>query len=139
MPALSLAQRTRGSRISALMTWAYLAHLSLHFLVPPLLLLSPGLLAGKWTEAGLHRPLIVVMISASTIILTWGWRHHRHVSILWWGGIGGLCMLASTWVIGLLFSGHHAGLIVATVGSLLLAVAHWHNHQLWRQLAIRTR
>lgn len=135
MPAVSELSQRRSSRISAAFTWAYLAHLLLHVLVPPLLFLAPQLFSGHLADSGLHRPLIAGMLAASTLILSFGWRRHRNATVLWWGGVGGLCLFMATWVVDGLWGGHQAALIVGSVGSVLLAAAHWHNHKLWRRPA----
>lgn len=137
MPAVTAAQQKRASRLSATLTWAYLAHVSLHVIVPPLLFLVPELLPEHLIESGLHRPLIAAMLCASTIILTMGWCRHRDLAVLLLGCIGGLALIGATWVIGVIMHSHHAGILVGTLGSLLLAAAHWRNHRLWRTPAVR--
>lgn len=133
MPAVDEATPRRSSRISAAFTWAYLAHLSLHVLVPPLLFVAPELFAGHLADSGIHRPLIAMMLCASTLILGFGWRRHHNTTVVWWGCVGGLCLFMAAWVMEGLWDSHHAALAVGSVGSVLLAAAHWRNHKLWRR------
>lgn len=135
MRIASEATQRRSSRISAAFTWAYLAHLSLHVLVPPLLFLAPQLFADHLIDSGVHRPLIAAMLCASTLILSFGWRQHRRATILWWGLAGGVSLIIAVWVIEGVWHRDQAALAVVTIGSLLLAAAHWRNHTLWRQPA----
>lgn len=116
------------------MTWAYLAHLSLHFIVPPMIFLAPDLLPTHLIDSGLHRPLIATMLCASTIILTLGWHRHRQATVLWWGGVGGFCLCAAVWGLEGIWDKHDAALAIGTAGSIFLAVGHWRNHQFWCRL-----
>lgn len=132
VPAMNRPVSPGVARLSRLLTLAYLAHVTAHILLPPVLFLLPGLRLGGFSEPGHHRLLIVALLSASAVILGAGWYRHKDAVVLWWGGSGGVCMLIAAWAVSAFGLGHHTGVAVGTAGSLSLAAAHWRNHRFWR-------
>lgn len=132
-----LVRARRTADWSLVLSWAYLAHVAVHVLLPPAVFLLPQLHTDWLPVPGHHRSLIAILLSASTLILTAGWYRHRRTRVLIWGGVGAFCMLAATGVLGHWIDGHGPAMLVGTVGSLLLAAAHWRNHRLWRRPGVQ--
>ena len=96
-----------------------------HCLALPLVVAGLPFLA-QFAEGHLHLQMLVVVLPLSIVALGLGYRHHRNLRIVGWGGAG-MAILA----IGATVAHDNWGLAAdrafTIVGALVLAAAHFYN------------
>ena len=102
--------------------------------MPLLVVLLPATAALPVDEEMFHLILLYFVVPVSALALLMGCQQHRNTTVVLFGGLG-LIVLIATGTIGHDLLSETGERIWTVVGSLLIALGHVRNHQLCRHQA----
>ena len=103
------------------------------FFVPSFIILASGFLAVSIDNELVHYLILLVAAPISVFALTMGFRNHKVLSFLCIGILGLLIMISAVFF-GEHFFGDFGEKSLSLLGSILVAYAHFRNHQICKHL-----
>lgn len=103
------------------------------FFVPSFIILSSGYLAVSVDNELIHKAIVLLAVPISIFALTVGYMKHKTVSFLPLG-ILGLVVLIAAVLLGAAMLGEAGEKALTLLGSVLVAYAHFRNHQVCKAL-----
>jgi len=99
---------------------------------PSLIILSYSSLALTVESELIHKTILLLTIPVSIFAISLGYKNHPNNSIIY-TGIAGLTILISALLIGESI-GENAGLILTTIGSLMVIACHYRNYRICKKV-----
>ena len=99
---------------------------------PSLIILSYSSLALTVESELIHKTILLLTIPFSIFAISLGYKNHPNNSIIY-TGIAGLTILISALLIGESI-GENAGLILTTIGSLMIIACHYRNYRICKKV-----
>jgi len=99
---------------------------------PSLIILSYSSLALTVESELIHKTILLLTIPVSIFAISLGYKNHPNNSIIY-TGIAGLTILISALLIGESI-GENAGLILTTIGSLMIIACHYRNYRICKKV-----
>ena len=99
---------------------------------PSLIILSYSSLALTVESELIHKAILLLTIPVSIFAISLGYKNHPNNSIIY-TGIAGLTILISALLIGESI-GENAGLILTTIGSLMVIACHYRNYRICKKV-----
>ena len=99
---------------------------------PSLIILSYSSLALTVESELIHKAILLLTIPVSIFAISLGYKNHSNNSIIY-TGIAGLTILISALLIGESI-GENAGLILTTIGSLMVIACHYRNYRICKKV-----
>ena len=99
---------------------------------PSLIILSYSSLALTVESELIHKTILLLTIPFSIFAISLGYKNHPNNSIIY-TGIAGLTILISALLIGESI-GENAGLILTTIGSLMVIACHYRNYRICKKV-----
>ena len=99
---------------------------------PSLIILSYSSLALTIESELIHKTILLLTIPVSIFAISLGYKNHPNNSIIY-TGIAGLTILISALLIGESI-GENAGLILTTIGSLMVIACHYRNYRICKKV-----
>ena len=99
---------------------------------PSLIILSYSSLALTVESELIHKAILLLTIPVSIFAISLGYKNHPNNSIIY-TGIAGLTILISALLIGESI-GENAGLILTTIGSLVIIACHYRNYRICKKV-----
>ena len=99
---------------------------------PSLIILSYNSLALTVESELIHKTILLLTIPVSIFAISLGYKNHPNNSIIY-TGIAGLTILISALLIGESI-GENAGLILTTIGSLMVIACHYRNYRICKKV-----
>ena len=99
---------------------------------PSLIILSYSSLALTVESELIHKAILLLTIPVSIFAISLGYKNHPNNSIIY-TGIAGLTILISALLIGESI-GENAGLILTTIGSLMIIACHYRNYRICKKV-----
>ena len=99
---------------------------------PSLIILSYSSLALTVESELIHKTILLLTIPVSIFAISLGYKNHPNNSIIY-TGIAGLTILISALLIEESI-GENAGLILTTIGSLMIIACHYRNYRICKKV-----
>lgn len=99
---------------------------------PSLIILSYSSLALTVESELIHKTILLLTIPVSIFAISLGYKNHPNNSIIY-TGIAGLTILISALLIEESI-GENAGLILTTIGSLMVIACHYRNYRICKKV-----
>jgi hypothetical protein len=99
---------------------------------PSLIILSYSSLALTVESELIHKAILLLTIPISIFAISLGYKNHPNNYIIY-TGIAGLTILISALLIGESI-GENAGLILTTIGSLMVIACHYRNYRICKKV-----
>ena len=99
---------------------------------PSLIILSYSSLALTVESELIHKTILLLTIPVSIFAISLGYKNHPNNSIIY-TGIAGLTILISALLIEESI-GENAGLILTTIGSLMVIASHYRNYRICKKV-----
>ena len=99
---------------------------------PSLIILSYSSLALTVESELIHKAILLLTIPVSIFAISLGYKNHPNNSIIY-TGIAGLTILISALLIEESI-GENAGLILTTIGSLMVIACHYRNYRICKKV-----
>ena len=98
------------------------------FFAPSFIILTSGFLSISIDNEFVHYLILLLAVPVSSFALYLGWKNHKNTSFLPFGIIGLLALVAAV-LMGEAMLGEAGERAITLLGSLLVAYAHYRNHQ----------
>lgn len=98
------------------------------FFAPSFIILTSGFLSISIDNELVHYLILLLAVPVSSFALYLGWKNHKNKSFLPFGIIGLLVLVAAV-LMGEAMLGEAGERAITLLGSLLVAYAHYRNHQ----------
>tara|TARA_Y200000002_G_scaffold213706_1_gene176429 strand:+ start:554 stop:955 length:402 start_codon:yes stop_codon:yes gene_type:complete len=98
------------------------------FFAPSFIILTSGFLSISIDNEFVHYLILLLAVPISSFALYLGWKNHKNTSFLPFGIIGLLALVAAV-LMGEAMLGEAGERAITLLGSLLVAYAHYRNHQ----------
>ena len=98
------------------------------FFAPSFIILTSGFLSLSIDNELVHYLILLLAVPISSFALYLGWKNHKNTSFLPFGIIGLLALVAAV-LMGEAMLGEAGERAITLLGSLLVAYAHYRNHQ----------
>ena len=103
------------------------------FFTPTFLILTSGIFSFSLDNEFVHKLIVLIAVPVSIYALSLGYKNHKTTSFLPVGIIG-LCILILVVILGESTLGEFGEKGLTLLGSLMVAFAHYMNHQICRKL-----
>ena len=103
------------------------------FLTPTFLILTSGILTFSLDNEFVHKLIVIIAVPVSIYALNLGYKNHKTASFFILG-ITGLCILILVVILGESILGEFGEKGLTLLGSIMVAYAHYRNHQVCRKL-----
>ena len=120
----------RSDKIAASLSMVCVIHC---FFAPSLIIFSYGVLSFSLENELLHYLILATAAPISLMALFLGFKNHQSNSFLFIG-ITGLCLMTMAVVLGEGMIGEAGERFLTTIGSLIVAFAHFLNHRACKKL-----
>ena len=120
----------RSDKIAASLSMVCVIHC---FFAPSLIIFSYGVLSFSLENELLHYLILATAAPISLMALFLGFKNHQSNSFLFIG-ISGLCLMTMAVVLGEGMIGEAGERFLTTIGSLIVAFAHFLNHRACKEL-----
>ena len=103
------------------------------FFTPTFLILTSGILSFSLDNEFVHKLIVLIAVPVSIYALSLGYKNHKTASFMPTGIIG-LCILILVVALGESTLGEFGEKGLTLLGSIMVAFAHYRNHQICRKL-----
>ena len=103
------------------------------FFTPTFLILTSGIFSFSLDNEFFHKLIVLIAVPVSIYALSLGYKNHKTLSFMP-AGIIGLCILVLVVALGESTLGEFGEKGLTLLGSIMVAFAHYRNHQICRNL-----
>ena len=103
------------------------------FFTPTFLILTSGIFSFSFDNEFVHKLIVLIAVPVSIYALSLGYKNHKTASFMPTGIIG-LCILDLVVALGESTLGEFGEKGLTLLGSIMVAFAHYRNHQICRKL-----
>ena len=103
------------------------------FFTPTFLILTSGIFSFSLDNEFVHKLIVLIAVPVSIYALSLGYKNHKTLSFMP-AGIIGLCILVIVVALGESTLSEFGEKGLTLLGSIMIALAHYRNHQICRKL-----